>query len=283
VYANTEHPSLKQLRVILEKNDFSSSYTEKLLGRVKAELSLQTLDVFYETQQQVLEWIGESITLCKAEPTIFAKKPAIIIIIGPTGAGKTTTVAKLAANFYFAKREVVLITIDFFKLSAKEQLQEYGRILKIPTLVAYNKSDVERELALRADGVDIIIVDTIGNSPKETARIGDMQDTLSGCGKNAQTFLVIPASMKTRDIIELMKQYEPFSYSSVIVTKIDETSNTGSIISALEERGKSVSYITFGQKVPGFLKEATVQDFLMRLDDFDIDRARLEKKWGAAE
>jgi flagellar biosynthesis protein FlhF len=129
----------------------------------------------------------------------------------------------------------------------------------------------------------MFLIDTIGNSPKDSTRIGKMKEILDGAGKNADFHLVMSAATKTKDIEEIMRQFEPFNYKSVIITKMDETDSVGNIISALSEKRKSVSFITDGQDLPDDIRRASVVRFLINLDGFKVDREKMEKRFPSGE
>jgi flagellar biosynthesis protein FlhF len=248
---------------------------------MKKELPLEVLADFHECRQLVLEWIGRDITVFRPESP--GKKPRNIVIVGPTGVGKTTTAIKLAAILMktgFAERgerpNIVLFSIDAFKIGAKEQLEEYSKIMNVPTAPRIQTAeDMKSELAIHAPRADAIVIDTIGKSPRESAATGEMKETLEPLGTNRETHLAISASMKTRDVYEVMRQFEPFDYRSIIITKLDETRSIGNIISAAIEKEKAISWLTDGQKVPKDIKEADVVSVLLNLDGFEPDWDRL--------
>jgi flagellar biosynthesis protein FlhF len=278
-----EHRNIGEIRGLLRENDFSDPYSQSIISRIKKELPLEILDNFEELQRHVVEWIGDSIALYREEQP--QKLPRVIVLVGPTGAGKTTTVAKLAANYVLGnfgsgKPRVSLITIDAFRIGAKEQIKNYGAIMEIPASHAESNEELRRQIALESDSADIFIIDTIGKSPREPVELARMQEILEACGKEADVHLVVSATTKTKDLYELLKQFEPFGYRSIIVTKLDETTGVGNIISALSEKAKPISYITDGQSVPRDIKRASVVRFLMSLDKFTINRDQLEQRYG---
>jgi flagellar biosynthesis protein FlhF len=172
-----------------------------------------------------------------------------------------------------------MITIDAFRIGAKAQLESYGNIMQIPVAYVDNRQDLRKEIALHAEETDLFLIDTIGKSPKDSAKLGEMKEILEGCGRGADIHLVLCASTKTSDIEDTLRQFEPFNYRSVVLTKMDETNHIGNVISALAEKGKSVSYITDGQKVPNDIKKATVVNFLINLDEFMINRDKIEERF----
>jgi flagellar biosynthesis protein FlhF len=282
-----DHPGLVRLAELLKLNDFSDSYVNTMLERARKEVPLDTLDDFDALQDRALEWIGESISIYR-EPEAAPRKSRIMVLVGPTGVGKTTTIAKLAAIFGIENSgksalAVRMITIDAFRIGAKAQLESYGNIMGIPVSYIDSRQDLKKEIALYSDVTDLFLVDTIGKSPRDSAKLGEMKELLDVFGSRAEIHLVLSASTKTSDIAEILRQFEPFKYRSVLLTKLDETSHAGNVISALAERGKSVSYITDGQKVPNDIKRASVVRFLINLDEFKINREKIEKRFPVDE
>jgi flagellar biosynthesis protein FlhF len=287
-----DHPGLSRMEKLLKLNDFSDAYTAQMLDKARSELPMETLDDFSAAQDRLLEWIGETIRIYN-EPFV-SQRPAartegrIVALVGPTGVGKTTTIAKLAAVFGIDKSgaslmPVRIITIDAFRIGARAQIEKFGEIMGIPVSYIDNRRDLRKEIALYQEETDLILIDTIGKSPKDYAKLGEMKEFLDVCGSRMETHLVLSASTKTSDIAGILQQYEPFNYRSVIISKLDETSHVGNIISSLADRGKAVSYITDGQTVPVDIKKADVVRFLINLDEFTVNREKIEKRFPAEE
>jgi len=281
-----DHPSFAQAAKILKNNDFSENYINNMLDRLRKEMSLEQLENFSNVQDKILEWIGESISIYKEEEVI--RKPRIMVLVGPTGVGKTTTISKLAAIYGLGTEaipaiDVRMITIDDFRICAKEQLEKIGNIMQVPVTYADGKQQIKKEIAVHAEYTDMFLIDTIGNSPKDSTKIGKMKEILDGAGKNADFHLVMSAATKTKDIEEIMRQFEPFNYKSVIITKMDETDSVGNIISALAEKRKCISFITDGQDLPEDIRRASVVRFLINLDGFKVDREKMEKRFPSGE
>jgi flagellar biosynthesis protein FlhF len=265
-------------------NDFSPPYSRALLDRVRKEISLEGLDDFDAVQDRVVEWIGESVEIYEERP--FRNRPRIMVLVGPTGVGKTTTIPKLAA--LYGERvdnrwlhSVRLITIDNYRIGAQQQLEKYGAIMEIPVFPVDTYKDLRKTIALCSEDVDFILVDTIGKSPGDAVGLAKMKELLSACGSQAEMHLILDAKTKSSDIREILQQFELFNYRSVILSKLDETVRVGNVISALADRGKRVSYITTGQSVPSDIERASVVRLLINLEGFEIDREKAGRRFPA--
>ena len=281
-----EHPTLNRIDDILILNDFSTSYRKGLLDKARKEFSLDGLNNFNAVQDKVLEWIGEGIKIYGNDEFSdkFKVRPRIMILVGPTGVGKTTTVAKLAANFGINdkgrhKRKVALVTIDAYRIGAKQQLEVYSGIMEFPCFPAGDYDELKKIIAMNSDNTDLFLIDTIGKSPRDMVQLGEMKLLLNACGSLAEVHLAVAATTKPSDIEEILKTFEPFNYKSVIVTKMDETIRIGNIIGALSEKAKPVSYVTNGQKVPTDIRKASIVQFLINFEGFKVNRIKLEEKF----
>ncbi|MCL2601104.1 MAG: flagellar biosynthesis protein FlhF [Treponema sp.] len=288
-----ENPTLVRMAEMLRQNDFSEEYTLDLMERARKELPLETLESLDLVQERFLEWIGESI---KVYPT--SQKPPrktgedhparIVVLVGPTGVGKTTTIAKLAANYGLDKvsghliRSVQMITIDKFRLGAEHQIDKYANIMGIPVSFPDNFRELQRDIDLHREVADLILVDSIGRSPKDMKGLGEMKQFLDACGPKAEMHLVLTAGTKTGDLLHIMQQFEPFNYRAVLLSKLDETRHVGNVISALAEKNKPVSYIANGQ-TPWDIKKANVVQFLINLEEFRVDREAIQRRFPAEQ
>jgi flagellar biosynthesis protein FlhF len=279
------HKSISKIEELLDRNEFSLKYINYIKDKIKKSFSLEELEDFDIVQRKVVDWIGESINI--AQEQVF-RKPYVGIIVGPTGVGKTTTLVKLAVQYILKNKEqgrkvdICFITIDSMRVGAFEQLARFGDLLNITVKKAEKAEDVKFIYEEVKSAVDAIFIDTSGYSPNDAEHLGAMKMTLSVQGMNPDVYLAVCASTKARDIENIMRNYEPFGYKSVIITKCDESEQYGNIISVLFDSHKSVSYITNGQQIAQgkCIKRAEVVDFLVRLEDFQVDRIHIEDKFG---
>ncbi|HZK19101.1 MAG TPA: flagellar biosynthesis protein FlhF [Treponemataceae bacterium] len=282
-----EHPNLLKMQNLLEKNEFTASYIRNLTDTLRKDSSLEQLGDFEFVQQSAIDYIGDTIKISDAP---LRSRPQVIVLVGPTGVGKTTTVAKMAANFVLPNRlhnappkEVRIITIDRYRIAAQEQIEKYGEYMSVPVATAKNEEDLRRLLTMYSTGVDVVLIDTIGYSPKDYENIAKMRKVLNLSSDSSKIYLTVTASTKSSDLREIIQQYEIFGYSSLVITKLDETDCVGNVVSVLDEKNKAVAFFTTGQKVPSDLEKASPIGMLKRLSDFHVNREYIESKFSVIE
>ena len=274
-------PVLSELSDILKDNDFEQSYIDNLLDFIKREHSAAELDNREIIHHDAAVYIAGSISYFQQE---IKDGPSIFIIVGPTGVGKTTTIAKLAAVNGLAGtgRDVRIITVDSFRIGARAQVETYGEIMGIPVSAVDNYDELRKQVAL-ASSADMILVDTIGKSPRDGSRLEEMRELLSACGENAEVHLAVSATTKTADLRQILNRFNSFDYKSVILTKLDETSRIGNLVSVISSTGIPLSYLTDGQSVPVDIAVASPLRLLSRLKDLDYRNHELEEQYPAAD
>ncbi|HAK44862.1 MAG TPA: flagellar biosynthesis protein FlhF [Spirochaeta sp.] len=265
----SEPESIEKIEELLIKNDFSYNLVKNTCARLRAELSLEQLEDYEFVQQKTLEWMGESIQVYKDSP---ARKGKIMILVGPTGVGKTTTIAKLAALNGLgikgeAQKSVRMITIDNYRIGAKGQIQTYGDLMNIPVSCIESIDELRNKLMLYQEA-DLILIDTMGRSPRDYQNLAQMRELLDVCGKEAEIFLTVSSTTKAGDLNEIFEEFSSFGYDAAILTKLDETLKLGNVISVLSEHTTPVAYITDGQGVPQDIERAEVSSLLRRLEGF---------------
>ena len=192
----------------------------------------------------------------------------VVALIGPTGVGKTTTVAKLAAGFRIqSKRRVGLLTIDTFRIAAVQQLQAYAQIMDLPMSVV-ESPDQMRGAIDRLGDVDLILIDTAGRSPKGDVNIAGLAELLRTAQPD-ETHLVVSATSTAAVVRSAIDGFAAARPTATILTKLDETPYTAGVLSAITSSsdfvGIPVSYVTNGQHVPDDIAIATAQRLIARL------------------
>lgn len=182
-----------------------------------------------------------------------------VVLVGPTGVGKTTTIAKLAGRLaLIEKKKVGLITIDTYRIGAIEQLKTYAEIMNIPFKVVITIKEMEDAIESMKD-CDVILIDTTGRSSKNTMQISELRAFVQKAEPDYVN-MVISATTKNKDIQSILKGYSELGYGSVIITKLDETTVYGSIYNISRNANKPVSFITIGQNVPDDIKVSTKEE-----------------------
>ena len=171
------------------------------------------------------------------------------IFLGPTGVGKTTTIAKLAATFTLGEhKKVRLITLDTYRIAAADQLKTYGQIIGVPVQVVSSVAELKEALSTTGD-TDRVLIDTTGHSPRRVSEFAELAKYLRE-RQEIEKHLVLSATTKSEDLREAVVGFECFAPDKFIFTKLDETSRYGGIANELIATGRPLSYLTDGQKVP---------------------------------
>ncbi len=200
-----------------------------------------------ELRERVRRLLADQLTV--APPAeLQARTRMISAFVGPTGVGKTTTIAKIAGHASIRlKKKVALISTDMIRIGGQEQLMRLGELLGIPT---YGCSDVStlKDLVDSLDDRDLILIDTPGSSPSDLARLSKLEKVTTAA--DAKVHLVISATTRPEDITKIVSRFKRFSPNSVVFTKMDETDAKGAVVGDLLRNELAVSYLTNGQRVP---------------------------------
>jgi len=238
---------LKKYYDRLYEMEIDPDIIDMLINNVKNSISDADLNdsaILYETlKKEIVSFVNDT------EPILLPNKNNIVAFVGPTGVGKTTTIAKLATHFSLYKnKKVALLTADTFRVGAIEQLQHYGDLLEIPVHVIHRQEDVKEILAELKD-YDLLLVDTMGFNPNDRMKIKRLKGLLDALNPD-DVYVVISAATKNRDLIDILNNYRELSYNKIIITKFDETKSYGVILNALKVGNCKLSYFTMGQNVP---------------------------------
>ncbi|NLT19917.1 MAG: flagellar biosynthesis protein FlhF [Syntrophomonadaceae bacterium] len=201
-----------------------------------------TMEVCLHTLREYLQDVSPIELVNQGQATL-------VFLVGPTGVGKTTTIAKLAANMTLLEgKKAALITLDTYRISAADQLRTFAEITGIPISVVFSPVEFMEALAKYKD-LDIVFVDTAGRSPYNQEQLEELKQYVE-IARPDETILVLSVTTDTNELIAIFNRFEPVGIDKVIFTKIDETFSYGQILNAIYEIKKPIAYITNGQSVP---------------------------------
>lgn len=191
----------------------------------------------------------------------------LVFFIGPTGVGKTTTIAKIASKFRVdEKKKVALLTADTYRIAAAEQLRTYANILEVPFRVIYTVEEINKALEDFRD-YDYIMIDTAGHSHQNTTQKDNMRNIIHSVDDRVESevHLVLSATTKYKDLISIADSYKEMADYKLIFTKLDETTTLGNLLNLRLYTGASLSYVTYGQNVPDDIEDFNPQKTVKRL------------------
>jgi flagellar biosynthesis protein FlhF len=212
--------------------------------------TIDTIDSFDTTVKLLEDTITKTIPVTNKK-----KRKGIIAFVGPTGVGKTTTLAKLAAHYSMSEKlGVGLISADTYRIAAAEQLKTYARIMGLPIKVVSEKEEFRKALNLFSDK-DLVLVDTPGKSRSDTGYTEKLRDFLN-VGVPVETNLLLSVTTSRENMLDTSSRFGVVNYDNIIFTKLDEATGFGSMYDVRDHVGKPVSYLTNGQNVPSDIEEA---------------------------
>lgn len=229
-------------------NEMDEKYANQIISEIEKGISKEAGvdNVLSSVYQKIILKLGQRKVIELPE-----KGPKILFFIGPTGVGKTTTIAKLASDFALKKKaKVAFVASDTYRIAAVEQLRTYANILGIPLQVIYSAEDMEKVKKEFKD-MDLVFVDTAGRSHQNPEQKEDVKKLVSTVHEGErEVFLVLSATTKYRDLLKIADCYSEVTDYNLIFTKLDETSCIGNIYNLKMHTGAPLSYTTFGQNVP---------------------------------
>jgi len=210
--------------------------------------------VLRDAQEQLLRIVEAEVPLSGALQ-LSAGERRVVALVGPTGVGKTTTVAKLAAAFRLnEQRRVGLITIDTYRIAAVDQLKTYADIMNLPLEVASTAAEMRAALAALSE-CQLVLIDTTGRSPRDAMRIAEQRSLLAVADPD-EVHLVLSAASSAPCQQLAMRAYASTNPTSLILTKLDELPQAGNLAALLRESSLPLSYTTHGQNVPDDIRPA---------------------------
>ena len=255
---------LKLLYRKMTDNEVGDRYARDIIEEIdkncKADVTMDFM--LSEIYQRMILKLGKPYVIEESE-----KGPKVIYFVGPTGVGKTTTIAKIASSFKLEqKKKVALLTADTYRIAAAEQLRTYANILEVPFRVIYTAKEINESVENFKE-YDYILVDTTGHSPNNESQKENMAELINSVELDQkEVFLVLSAATKYRDLMKIADTYKQIGEYKLIFTKLDETSTLGNIYNLKLYTGAVLSYVTCGQNVPDdieyFNPQSTVKQLL---------------------
>lgn len=237
---------MQRLDKYLQEQDFDSQWISQLLESVPDHDDNHSVRLTIEKQLEQF--------LVQSPASTLSEQTRIAHFVGPTGVGKTTSIAKLAAEQVLNKgRRVGFITSDTYRIAAVEQLRTYAELLNIPLKVVHSPEDLSEATAELQSECDLILMDTAGRNFSNYMYVSEVNRLLE-TRDQTETYLVLSLTAKYLDMKRIIENFSQFHLDKVLFTKMDETQSCGSIFNILSEYPLKPSYITFGQSVPDDIK-----------------------------
>lgn len=255
--------SIENLRQLLLKQEIEENIVETI---VDASLKWWQEPGEDKSEADVLIWAKEymirNISHLPFSGISFTKK--FITVVGPTGVGKTTTLAKMAADCILKyKKRIAFITTDTYRIAAIDQLKTYANILNVPIEVCYNMEDFQHAVE-KFENYDLVFIDTAGRNFRNPVYVADLKKLID-FNKEMETFLVLSLTSKQTDMEEIFHQFDTVKIDKIILTKADETSTYGAMFNIMFSWQTPVAYITNGQSVPDDIISATPEKVVEHL------------------
>lgn len=265
-----EKPSSEEFHFVrilystLLKNEVNEKYVNQILDEIEKFIRPgNSVDmILSNVYQKLILRFGQPKTI-----DLSGSKPKILFFVGPTGVGKTTTIAKIASKYKVEyDKKVAFITADTYRIAATEQLQVYANILDAPMAIVYSQAELNDSIA-KFEDYDLVFVDTAGFSHKNEKQRNDMKTLLGGVREeyNKEVYLVLSATTKYMDLLDIVDSYREIADYKLIFTKLDETTTYGNLLNIKLYSGADLSYTTNGQNVPDDIEVFDTQKIVKKL------------------
>ena len=251
--ASNSNDALFKIFTSLLDAEFSESVARSLTDRLRGLISSGSGEP-ENWSRRLRQIIRDEIEVCGAIQ-VTPGRCRVAALVGPTGVGKTTTIAKLAANFRLReKRRVGLITVDTYRIAAVEQLRTYADIIDLPMEVVATPREM-RDAVARFSNLDVVLIDTAGRSPKDEIQLQELKAMLSEARPD-EIHLVLSCVSNVRSLVKAATEFKTVGATALMMTKLDEAVGLGNLLPLFEKSRLPVSYLTHGQNVPNDIQIA---------------------------
>lgn len=245
---------LFQVYTRLIDSEIDEGLARELVCRLKKDGTAEQLGDAVWTRSRLRSYV-ETELRCGGPISVTPGNRKVVALVGPTGVGKTTTIAKLAANLRLRDGvRMGLVTVDTYRVAAVEQLRTYADIIDLPMKVVTSPREMRRALE-ELSGMDLVLIDTAGRSPRDELKIQELKSFLAEAQVN-EVHLVLSLVSSARNLAAIAEQFSPAGTTSVVFTKLDEAVEMGVLLSAARQIPLPISYLTTGQDVPDDIEAA---------------------------
>lgn len=245
---------------LIERNPMLKNTSDRIKDQLLGYLKLNMKDENNLSSEEIVDFMEIAF-----KDNCFQRKLRVRktnVFLGPTGAGKTTTIAKIAAQESLVnKKKVGLLTIDTYKIGAVEQLKTYSEILKLPFEVVHHPDQMQDKLYKLRD-CDVLLVDTLGTSQRNREKLDDIKLYLDNIKNKTNRFLVLSVSTDVETTNSIFEKYKHLDYNGLILTKFDEVTNFKNLWNIIEHNEYPVQYFCHGQDVPDDINAATLENLI---------------------
>lgn len=259
----TDPPYVQLIYNQLIRNEMDEQYVNQILSEIENKFKKDTAidNILANVYQKIILKLGQPQTI-----ELLENKTKVVFFIGPTGVGKTTTIAKIASTLKLSKKaKVAMLTSDTYRIAAVEQLRTYANILGVPMKVVYTGEEIN-EAREEFKDYDVILIDTAGRSHKNREQRDDIEKLVQSVNEEArEVYLVLSATTKYKDLIRITECYSEITNYRLIFTKLDETISVGNIFNIKMLTNADLSYTTNGQNVPDDIGKIDTQETAKKL------------------
>jgi flagellar biosynthesis protein FlhF len=259
---------LFDLYLDLIQKEVADEIAREMIARVQQEMTGNQLLNAHLVQKRFIDVIDNMISATGPIQLNPDNSARVVALIGPTGVGKTTTIAKLAANLKLRQnKKVGLITIDTYRIGAVDQLRMYAQIIDVPLKVVLTPGELKEAVAVLSD-MDVILIDTAGRSQNDELKIQELKTFLDAAAPH-EIHLVLSGTSHHTNMLSAAERFKPLGVDRLILTKLDEAIGFGVVLSVMRKVNTSLSYITTGQDVPDDIEVGNGRKLAQMLLGFD--------------